>query len=250
MSLLLVCSVSLAVSVLTLFSGFGLGTLLMPAFAVFFPVEVAIAATAVVHLINNLVKVVLVGKWADPQVTFRFALPAGVAAAVGAWLLMHAGWSENEQGVRRLVGGLIIAFALVDLAPGLKRVQFASKYVPIGGLISGFFGGISGHQGALRSLFLIRAGLSKEAFIGTTVLSAVVVDVVRLTVYGTTFFGRHFETLRAQDGISTVAAASLAAIAGSVFGAKLVGKIELVTLHLTVAVLLLLMGSAMVLGWL
>jgi hypothetical protein len=33
---------------LTLFSGFGLGTVLMPAFAVFFPVPTAIAATAVV----------------------------------------------------------------------------------------------------------------------------------------------------------------------------------------------------------
>lgn len=34
------------VSGLTLFSGFGLGTVLMPAFALFFPLPVAIAATA------------------------------------------------------------------------------------------------------------------------------------------------------------------------------------------------------------
>ena len=42
------------VSLLTLFSGFGLGTLLMPVFALFFPVEVAVASTAVVHAANNL----------------------------------------------------------------------------------------------------------------------------------------------------------------------------------------------------
>lgn len=47
------CLTALVVSGLTLFSGFGLGTLLMPAFAVFFPVEVAVAATAVVHLATN-----------------------------------------------------------------------------------------------------------------------------------------------------------------------------------------------------
>ena len=45
-SYIIVCGTSLIVAGLTLFSGFGLGTLLMPAFAIFFPVEVAIAATA------------------------------------------------------------------------------------------------------------------------------------------------------------------------------------------------------------
>lgn len=43
-------------SFLTLFSGFGLGTLLMPVVAIFFPVAVAVALTAFVHLVNNLFK--------------------------------------------------------------------------------------------------------------------------------------------------------------------------------------------------
>ncbi len=58
---MLVCLVALLASGLTLFSGFGLGTLLLPAFALFFPVEIAVAATAIVHLINNLFKLLLVG---------------------------------------------------------------------------------------------------------------------------------------------------------------------------------------------
>ena len=37
---------------LTLYSGFGLGTLLLPVFALFYPVEVAVAATAMVHGAN------------------------------------------------------------------------------------------------------------------------------------------------------------------------------------------------------
>ncbi|WP_206054762.1 hypothetical protein [Nitrosococcus wardiae] len=43
-------------SLLTLFSGFGLGTLLMPVVAIFFPVTVAVALTAFVYLLNNLFK--------------------------------------------------------------------------------------------------------------------------------------------------------------------------------------------------
>jgi len=69
----LVAGVALFVSALTLFSGFGLGTLLMPAFALFLPVPVAVAATAVVHLANNLFKLVLVGRKADWTVVLRFA---------------------------------------------------------------------------------------------------------------------------------------------------------------------------------
>ncbi|MFW6290263.1 MAG: hypothetical protein ACOC0R_04780 [Mariniphaga sp.] len=41
-------------AVLTFFSGFGLGTILMPVFALFFPVDIAIALTGVVHFTNNL----------------------------------------------------------------------------------------------------------------------------------------------------------------------------------------------------
>ncbi|HXF59978.1 MAG TPA: TSUP family transporter, partial [Caldilineaceae bacterium] len=87
MAYLVVCLVAVSVAALTLFSGFGLGTMLMPAFALFFPVPVAVAATAVVHLANNLFKVILVGRQADWQVVVRFALPGAVAAMAGAWLL-------------------------------------------------------------------------------------------------------------------------------------------------------------------
>ncbi len=45
MEYLLICPAAVIASGLTLFSGFGLGTLLMPVFAVFFPVDIAIAVS-------------------------------------------------------------------------------------------------------------------------------------------------------------------------------------------------------------
>ena len=56
MEYLIICVVCLVTSALTLFSGFGLGTLLLPAFALFFPVDVAVGLTAIVHFLNNLFK--------------------------------------------------------------------------------------------------------------------------------------------------------------------------------------------------
>ncbi len=84
MDYIIVCSSALLIALLTLFSGFGLGTLLMPVFAIFFPVEVAVAATAVVHLANNVFKLVLMGRHANWGIVARFAIPAAVAAFGGA----------------------------------------------------------------------------------------------------------------------------------------------------------------------
>jgi hypothetical protein len=58
--------------------------LLMPAFALFFPLPVAVAATAVVHLANNLFKLALIGGHANREVIVRFGLPGVAAALVGA----------------------------------------------------------------------------------------------------------------------------------------------------------------------
>ena len=72
MAWLIVAAVALLASGLTLFSGFGLGTLLLPAFALLFPVEIAVGATAVVHLANNLFKLTLIGRHADPRTVVWF----------------------------------------------------------------------------------------------------------------------------------------------------------------------------------
>ncbi|MCP4331236.1 MAG: TSUP family transporter, partial [Gammaproteobacteria bacterium] len=159
MDYLIVCLAALFVSGLTLYSGFGLGTLLMPVFAIFFPVHIAIAATAVVHLTNNIFKVVLVGRNADWGIVLRFGVAAMAAAFVGASLLgmftsipILASYSIGEEVheltvVKLVIGVLITLFALFDLIPRLKEISFDKRYLVLGGALSGFFGGLSGNQG-------------------------------------------------------------------------------------------------------
>ena len=255
-----ICIVALVVSALTLFSGFGLGTLLMPAFAIFFPLEVAVGATAIVHLANNMFKLVLVGRKADIKIVLRFAIPASITAVIGALLLNYftgvkpiieyalAGRVFTITIVKLVIAVLIAAFAILELSPRLEKLSFDMKYIPLGGAISGFFGGLSGQQGALRSAFLIRAGLDKEKFIGTSVVSAVVVDVSRLTVYGVTFFSKNFEILKNQIGVGLIVAAILVAFLGSFIGSRLVKKITMRTIQRIVGVLLLLLSIALGIG--
>ena len=60
MELAVISLVAFLTAILTFFSGFGLGTILMPVFAIFFPVDIAIALTGVVHFSNNLFKLSLI----------------------------------------------------------------------------------------------------------------------------------------------------------------------------------------------
>ena len=92
MELIVICVVALVTSLLTFFSGFGLGTMLTPVFAIYFPVEVAIALTGVVHFLNNLFKLVLVGGHADKETVLKFGVPAYFAALAGAYFLIRISW--------------------------------------------------------------------------------------------------------------------------------------------------------------
>ncbi len=240
---------------LTFFSGFGLGTLLMPVVAVFFPVEVAVAVTALVHLANNLFKLGLMGRHASPGVVLRFGLPALLAAFFGAWLLQSlssteplftyrlAGESLAVMPVKLVVGILIAVFVLVELSPRVKNMAFPRSWQPMGGLLSGFLGGFSGHQGALRSMFLIKAGLGRDSFIGTGVAIAVLVDLARLGVYGA---GGTFTHSGIQP--SLVITAALAAFAGSWLCKRFLHKVTFAAVQKLVAVLLLLVAAGLMIG--
>jgi uncharacterized membrane protein YfcA len=257
MNYLVICGVAFVVSGLTLFSGFGLGTLLMPAFALFFPVQVAIGATAVVHLVNNIFKVILVGRKADLPTVIKFALPAAIFASFGALLLKHfsslpplanyslVGRVCTVTAVKLLIGLLIFIFAMLEIIPSGRQFSFHPRYIPLGGALSGFFGGISGFQGALRTAFLINTGLPKDVFIGTMVVSAVIVDVSRLLVYGTTFFSHDFSVLHQTGVMGLVIAGSFCAFCGAFIGSRLLTKVTMRTIHLIVGYMLLILGIAL-----
>ena len=246
---LLICLVALLASGLTLFSGFGLGTLLMPAFALFFPVPAAIAMTALVHFANNLFKLGLLGRHARSDIVFRFGLTAIPAAYFGAMFLRHLenleplfryhlGSTEYAVMPVKLCVALLMAFfAVLELLPGSAELSFPPSYLPLGGVLSGFFGGLSGNQGALRSAFLLRAGLSKEGYIGTGVVLACLVDLTRIPLY----LNHLSRSNPGQAGL--LLAAVFSAWVGAFFGARLFHKVTLRSVQLIVAVLLLFLAA-------
>lgn len=251
---LVICLAALIASGLTLFSGFGLGTLLMPVFAIFFPVEVAIALTAIVHFLNNVFKLVLVGNYTDKGVVFWFGIPAIIFAFLGAKsLLLLSGLkplavyqvfekSFEVTPVKVVIALLLVVFSIAELTPALAKISFDRKYLPFGGALSGFFGGLSGNQGALRSPFLLKAGLSQERYIATGVVIACLVDFTRLSVYGS-----HFSRAGGTENLLLLATATVSAFLGAFIGARFMKKVTMRAIQILVAVMLL--GIAVGLGF-
>ena len=256
MEYVIISIVAFGAAILTFFSGFGLGTILTPVFAFFFPIDLAIALTGVVHFFNGLFKLTLVGKYADKAILLRFGIPAVIAAFVGAWVLVKISdipilYSYEWLGktfeitiVKLVIAVMLIFFALVELLPFFERFRIKKEHLPAGGLLSGFFGGLSGHQGAFRSAFLVRAGMTKEAFIGTATVIAVFIDMTRLGVYSTRFLDTGL-----QNQVPLILSATLAAMTGAVIGKQLLKKITLDLIQTIVGVLLILIGLALGFGF-
>lgn len=242
-------------SLLTLFSGFGLGTILTPVFGLFFPLHVAVALTGVVHLLNNLFKLALLGRNAVRDLVLRFGLPSVAGGFAGAQVLVWLSetpalhiwrWGSHRCEVTWLklcIAVLIVFFIAMERVPAMAERRFASRYLTLGGLLSGFFGGLSGHQGALRSAFLAQASLTKEQFVATGVAVACLVDLTRLPVY----FSR-FDAVGLQEQWLLLLTATLCAFAGAYLGSRFLKKMTLGAVQTLTTAMLLLIAVLLGLG--
>ena len=106
-----------------------------------------------------------------------------------------------------------------------------------------FFGGLTGHQGALRTMFLIKSGLNKNAFIATGIAIAMFVDISRLSVY----FGK-VQKINIQNNLGIIATATLCAFAGAFLGKKLLQKVTITALQYLVSAIIGIVSILLIFG--
>ncbi len=115
---------------------------------------------------------------------------------------------------------LIVIFVFWELIPFFKKEILPKEYLLVGGLLSGFLGGLSGHQGALRSAFLMKCDLTKEGFIASGVVIACLVDFSRIMVYMS-----YLVKTNIQDYSQVLVCAVLSAFTGVFLASRLMKKI-------------------------
>jgi uncharacterized membrane protein YfcA len=241
-------------ALLTFFSGFGLGTILTPIFALFYPIEFAIIMTALVHFANNIFKIILIGKNINKNVLFTFGLASIFGAIIGSLCLVFFS-SENDFIQYSLIGkvfnttqskiaiGIImVLFSIIELFSEKLSANFTIKNSGWGGFVSGMFGGFSGHQGAIRSFFLSKLNLTAAQYIATGTAIALMVDLSRIGIYFNTNVSFDFK-------FSTqVILAMCAAFAGTYIGKKYLVKVNKDFVNYIIAIFLVIIGIGLILG--
>lgn len=257
MDFVVIALVAFVASGLTFFSGFGLGTVLLAAFALFFSAPAAVAATGIVHLANNLFKGWLVYKDAEWRIVLRFAIGAIPAAILGALVLDSLSqepafrWTAFGREFAPSYAAFVIGFAMIMFAaleamPWFQKLALPPSLLPIGGALSGFMGGMTGQQGALRSVVLLRCGLSAQAFIATGVMVAIIVDISRLPTYFAAFDSGTLD-FAGRDG-ALIIVGTVSAFMGAWLGAKYLKRATIGVIRVCVAALMFAIGTAMMAG--
>jgi uncharacterized membrane protein YfcA len=226
-------------------TGFGIGSLLTPLFALEISTRLAVTAVAVPHAIGTALRFWLLSRAApkgqspvDRRVLWSFGLTSAAGGLVGA--LLH-----NLASNRRLtlLFGALLLFAAAGEATGFtRRVRFRGHIAWIAGALSGLLGGLVGNQGSIRSAALLGFGLSKQTFVATATAVALFVDGARVPVYLATSY-HEMSALWVWIGLAT-----LGVLAGTLLGNGLLARIPEVWFRRILAVVLAILGAAMILN--
>jgi uncharacterized membrane protein YfcA len=219
-------------------TGFGIGSLLTPVFAVTLDTRIAVAAVAIPHVIGTALRFARLRVAPDRRVLWSFGLTSAAGGLAGA--LFHG--SAGGPWLSALFGGLLLFTCLSELAGWAARMRFTGWAAWLAGALSGLLGGLVGNQGGIRSAALLGFDLSRETFVATATAIALFVDAARLPLYLWT----SGDAL--ADRTAWIAIGTAGVVAGTLIGERLLASIPERRFRLVVAIVVGILGLVMLVG--
>lgn len=216
-------------------SGFGIGSLLTPLFAVYFPLKLAVAIVSIPHLIATAVRFYRLRVHLDRQVFIHFGIFSAAGGFLGAILSSRA----KSPMLAVIFAALLIFSGLSGLFGLSGRMRFGRRTAWVAGGVSGFFGGLVGNQGGIRSAALLGFGIRKEALVATATAVALIVDGARMPVYFLT------ETRGVLEAWQPMAIAIAGVLIGTVWGVHVLRRIPELIFRGMVSILIIALGVSM-----
>jgi uncharacterized membrane protein YfcA len=216
-------------------AGFGIGSLLTPVFVTQVATQIAVAAVSIPHVVGTAARLWLLRGQVDRHLLVRFGLTSAAGGLTGALLQART----SSEGLAIVFGSLLLFAAATELTGFSKRMRFRGAAAWIAGALSGLLGGLVGNQGGIRSAAMLGVDVGRQAFVGTATAVALIVDGARLPVYVATT-GHELLVLWPSILLATIGVAC-----GTLFGHRLLIRIPEERFRPTVAVLLGVLGLAM-----
>jgi uncharacterized membrane protein YfcA len=216
-------------------AGFGIGSLLTPTLAIETGTKVAVAAIAIPHFVATVQRFWMLRRHVDRTVLLGFGLASAIGGLLGA--LAHDRAASTSLTI--IFGVLLILAAVSQLSGWMERVRWGRTAAWTAGALSGLLGGLVGNQGGIRSAAMLGFDVPKESFVATATAIAILVDLARLPVY---LVSDWRSMLAVWPFVLT---ATLGAVVGTALGTRVLGRLPQSLFRRIVAVLLLLLGIAM-----
>lgn len=178
-SLLLVAIGAFIAAALTVPAGFGLSTILTPLVLLLMSPHEAVAVVAIVHGAHNAGKLGLLRENVDFDAFKRYGIWLVAGSIIGAILQSHV----PQRPLLGILGLALIILPILTISEKWTGYRIPESSDRAGGFGSGFMGGLSGHQGALRAMFLSRRIPDKMSYAATASILALCVDLSRIPVY-------------------------------------------------------------------
>ena len=164
---------------LTVPAGFGLATMITPVVFLWLEPHEAVAVVGIVHGSHNAWKLKVLRQSVDYDAVKRYGWAMVVGALIGAAL----NTAVEADPLLLIVGIALVILTLLSISEKWTNYRLPEAEDRIGGFGSGFFGGLTGHQGALRAMFLQKRLPDKSEYAATAAVLALVVDITRVPVY-------------------------------------------------------------------
>ena len=169
----------------------------------------AVAVVAMVHGAHNAGKFAALRESVDFEAFRRYGVWLVLGAILGAALQNQV----PQKPLLALIGAFLVSLPLLSMSEGWTGYRIPEANDSLGGFGSGFMGGLTGHQGALRAMFLTRRLPDKMTYAATASVLALCVDLSRVPVY----------LLFRYDEMSQHAALTLVLVISALIGVR-VGK--------------------------
>jgi len=177
--LFLFIALALIAEIIGTVGGFGSSLFFIPIASYFLDFHSVLGITAVYHVMSNLTKIALFRQGVDKKVIFWIGLPSVIFVIIGAYLSSYfqAKWLELFLAIFLIVLSIVLfVYSNIKLKP-----NFVNSFS--GGVLSGFLAGVIGTGGAIRGIVLASFDLSPSAFIATSSIIDLSIDLSRSVVY-------------------------------------------------------------------
>jgi uncharacterized membrane protein YfcA len=219
-------------------AGFGIGSLLTPVIAVTAGTKIAVAAVSIPHAIGTSIRLWRFRREVDWAIVRSFGITSAAGGLSGALLNT---WAAS-RALEVVFGSLLVLAGTSQVSGYAKRWQIRGALAWLGGALSGFFGGLVGNQGGIRTAAMLGFDVDKRQFVATTTAVALLIDLARVPVY------LAVEAAQLARVWPTIALATIGVVAGTLFGETLLERVPERRFRTVVGLLLMLLGVWFLIG--